>query len=207
MSKAVNNFKAIYNLLKNILLFKEEGEFYQVLVVTRKKDQDVPANHQSSRTIKTYYIESLEQLQSKEKEIIKLCKLFNARAGISPNVLNHNTLALSLLSEIVDRLKSGNKNFAYIYDKVVGQARSLRKHWLIDLDTKDEESLEKVIDYITNTRPFHNIISILPTYQGYHILVLPFDSGEFDKKMREWNIDATIHKTNYLALYYPPKNE
>lgn len=205
MPRAINNFKLIYVLLKHILQFKAEGEFYQVLIITRKKDQDVPANHQSSRTIKTYYIESVEQLQGKEKEIIKLCKVFNARAGISPNVLNHNSLALTLLEEIIKRIKAGQNSFPYIYDKVVGQSKSGRRYWLIDLDTKDNDSLEFVSDYVANAMPKENVVLILPTYKGYHLLVKPFDCKEFDNIMKVKGIDATIHKTNYLALYYPPQ--
>lgn len=199
--KAIDNFKKIIRLLK----FEKEGDFYQVIILTRKKDQDVPANHQSSRTIKTYMFESVEQLIGKKKEIMKLCKMFNARAGISPNVLNHNDLAFDVNVAIATRLKDGHKNFAYLYDTVIGQSKSRDKRWLIDLDEKNMLMVAQLCQYVLEQAPHKGIITILPTYNGYHLVTYPFNSIDFNTWVKANNIDASIHKTNYIALYYPPK--
>lgn len=192
----VDNFDKVSDLLT----FEEEGEFYQVIILVRKKDQDVPDNHQSSRTIKTYYIESLKQLNDKKEEIVKLCELFNARAGISTNVLNHKNLGFDLIRETTLRIESGSSSLAYIYDKVVGKAKSKRKRWLIDLDTRDESQLNSVkqlLKGLTNEKLY-----VFDTRNGYHIITKPFNSLLFNDAVKKKDIDATIHKSHFLALYY-----
>ena len=51
------------NLIKELLNFDNEGDFYMLYILKRKKDQTTDkSNHQSVRTIKTYCIESIDSL-------------------------------------------------------------------------------------------------------------------------------------------------
>ena len=52
------------NLIKPLLNFTNEGDFYMLYIFKRKKDQPEGErdNHQSVRTIKTYSIDSIEYL-------------------------------------------------------------------------------------------------------------------------------------------------
>ena len=58
----INNLE----LIKSLLNFTDEGDFYMLYVFKRKKDQPEGEkdNHQSVRTIKTYCIESIDHLQN-----------------------------------------------------------------------------------------------------------------------------------------------
>ena len=68
----INNIDKI----KPLLNFQDEGDFYMLYVFKRKKDQpkEESSNHQSVRTIKSYCIESIEQLEKRYEEIMLLCE-------------------------------------------------------------------------------------------------------------------------------------
>ena len=81
----VDNFKLIRNYLK----FESEDDFYFLQIIKRKKDGPGPngikitGTNNKSRTIKAYYISSVEYLDSIEAEVKHLCDYFNARAMIT----------------------------------------------------------------------------------------------------------------------------
>ena len=68
----INNLE----LIKPLLNFSEQGDFYMLYVFKRKKDQPDGErdNHQSVRTIKTYCIESIDHLERRYSEIKELCE-------------------------------------------------------------------------------------------------------------------------------------
>ena len=57
------------NVIKPILNFQEQGDFYMLLILKRKKDQpeDEKVQLQSVRTIKTYCVDSIEYLEKSLK--------------------------------------------------------------------------------------------------------------------------------------------
>ncbi len=57
-------------IIKPLLNFENEGDFYMLYVFKRKKDQPEGErdNHQSVRTIKTYCIESIEHIDRQVKQ-------------------------------------------------------------------------------------------------------------------------------------------
>ncbi len=131
---AVNNFSEIRPLLN----FKQQGDFYYIQLIKRKKDQECPEKHQSARTIKTYIVESLEYFDLKKKEIIDLCDHFNCRAGINLHRRNHKDLAFEVLERVAQNLKAGNYNMSRVYDSVIGSVKSKDEPiWVIDFDSKD----------------------------------------------------------------------
>ena len=91
--------------IKPLLNFENEGDFYMLYIFKRKKDQTTDkANHQSVRTIKTYCIESIEQLDKRYDEIIQLCEMFKARAYIHIQKQNHKDVGMNMITEIVNRI-------------------------------------------------------------------------------------------------------
>jgi hypothetical protein len=60
------------DLIKPLLNFEKEGDFYMLYVFKRKKDQpeEERDNHQSVRTIKSYCVDSVEYLEKRYDEII-----------------------------------------------------------------------------------------------------------------------------------------
>jgi len=202
--QAINNIATILPHL----VFENEHDFYYVIILRRKKDQDVSANHQSARTIKTYCIHSQQELLDKVEEIIELCELFKARCGINMSVFNHKDLALKVIKRAIDDIDSGNYVLQYLYEKVIGKAVSKKKRWMVDVDTKDELSLNSIVSCIHLVSPDIRIIEIVPTYNGFHILTTPFNSELFNSILPTNLRDVCeIHKNNFIALYYPTKSE
>ena len=193
----INNIE----LIKPLLNFENVGDFYMLYIFKRKKDQTTDkANHQSVRTIKTYCIESIEQLESRYDEIIQLCEMFKARGYIHIQKQNHKDVAMNMITEIVTRIQSGQINQKNVFDSVVGQIKTQEKRWIIDVDDKKEAS-PIMMAYIDNEcKPYGSKIeSIIPTKSGHHLITKKFDVMMFKEKYP--NID--IQKKNPTLLYYP----
>jgi hypothetical protein len=193
----INNIE----LIKPLLNFENEGDFYMLYIFKRKKDQTTDkANHQSVRTIKTYCIESVEYLENRYDEITQLCEMFKARAYIHIQKQNHKDVAMSMITEIVTRIQSGQINQKNVFDSVVGQMKTNEKRWIIDVDDKDTKELVNIVELIHSLRPEGDKLeTVIPTKSGYHLITKRFDVMEFKKHYP--NID--IQKKNPTLLYYP----
>jgi hypothetical protein len=172
-------------------------------VFKRKKDQPEGErdNHQSVRTIRSYCISSIEQLERKYDEIKMLCEMFKARAYIHIQKQNHKDVSLDMLVDLAQRIKSGQHKQQNLFDSVVGQMKTLEKRWIVDVDTKDELFDREVQLFInTQCRPFGmKIIANIPTKNGVHLITERFDVMEFKKQYP----DVDIQKKNPTLLYYP----
>jgi hypothetical protein len=170
-------------------------------IFKRKKDQTTDkANHQSVRTIKTYCIESIEQLEKRYDEIIQLCEMFKARAYIHIQKQNHKDVGMNMITEIVNRIQSGQINQKNVFDSVVGQIKTQEKRWIIDVDDKDTKELVRITEVIKATRPEGDKLeACIPTKNGYHLITKRFDVQMFSNIFP--HID--IQKKNPTLLYYP----
>ena len=193
----INNIE----LIKPLLNFTNEGDFYMLYIFKRKKDQTTDrANHQSVRTIKTYCIESVEHLEKRYDEVIQLCEMFKARAYIHIQKQNHKDVAMNMITEIVTRIQSGQINQQHVFDSVVGQLKTNEKRWIVDIDVKDFDYVSELADYIDSLRPEGDKIeAVIPTKSGVHLITKRFDVMEFKKKYP----DVDIQKKNPTLLYYP----
>jgi hypothetical protein len=184
------------------LNFTDEGDFYMLYVFKRKKDQPEGErdNHQSVRTIKTYCVESVEYLEKRYDEIKQLCEMFKARAYIHVQKQNHKDVSLNMMVALAQRIQDGNMKQHHLFDSVVGQLKTREKRWIVDVDTKDEEELLRVMKCINIARPEGDkIYSTIPTKNGYHLI-----TGRFDVLMfRNVFPDVEIQKKNPTLLYYP----
>jgi hypothetical protein len=189
-------------LIKPLLNFTDEGDFYMLYVFKRKKDQPEGEkdNHQSVRTIKTYCIKSIGHLEERYDEIKQLCEMFKARAYIHVQKQNHRDVSLNMMVELAQRIQNGQHNQKGLFDSVVGQIKTTEKRWIVDVDTKDEEELLRVMKCINIARPEGDkIYSTIPTKNGYHLI-----TGRFDVLMfRNVFPDVEIQKKNPTLLYYP----
>lgn len=188
-------------LIKPLLNFENEGDFYMLYVFKRKKDQTTDkANHQSVRTIKTYCVNSIEYLEKRYDEIQQLCEMFKARAYIHIQKQNHKDVALEMIPQIVKRIQSGQINQQHVFDSVVGQLKTYEKRWIVDIDVKDRGFVGEVWEYINSIRPEGPKIEVaIPTKGGYHLITKRFDVMEFQKKYP----DIDIQKKNPTLLYLP----
>lgn len=190
------------NLIKPLLNFSEEGDFYMLYVFKRKKDQPEGEkdNHQSVRTIKTYCVESLEYLDKRYDEIKMLCEVFGARAYIHVQKQNHFDVSLNMMVALAQRIQDGNHKQKGLFDSVVGQIKTTEKRWIVDIDTKNEIVREDVRAFINSLRPEgYKCIAEIPTKNGFHLITERFDVMKFKEKFP--NVD--IQKKNPTLLYLP----
>jgi hypothetical protein len=189
-------------IIKTLLNFSEQGDFYMLYVFKRKKDQPEGErdNHQSVRTIKTYCIESIDHLERRYDEIKQLCEMFKARAYIHVQKQNHKDVSLNMLSSLAERIRDGVSNQKGLFDSVVGQIKTQEKRWIVDIDTKDIQELRNVQVTINRCKPEGPKTKyVIPTKNGFHLITDKFDVLEFKKQYPE--ID--IQKKNPTLLYLP----
>lgn len=189
-------------LIKPLLNFEKEGDFYMLYVFKRKKDQTTDkSNHQSVRTIKNYTVSSIEYLDKRYDEIKQLCEMFKARAYIHVQKQNHSDVAMEMIKAIVNRVQGGQVNQQHVFDSVVGQLKTLEKRWVVDIDTKDIDEVETIKFTINEMcRPDGDKIwETIPTKAGYHLITDRFDVMQFKKSYPE----IEIKKKNPTALYIP----
>jgi hypothetical protein len=201
---SINNFE----LLKKFLNFDVKDTFYHIQIIQRKKDRDTlpegllcVGSNNSSRMIKSYSIYSLEHLERYEKEIILLCDTFVARACISLKRKDSEMIAHDISILISENIK--NKNYSRIpsaYDSICSSHKGVDKIWLLDINTKDNNVLKEVNEYLLLLTPVGSkVILTVPSKSGYHLITSRFDSKSFANK----HPSISIHKEVLTNLYIP----
>ena len=190
--------------IKRLLNFTDEGDFYMLYVLKRKKDQPEGErdNHQSVRTIKSYCVNSVEYLEKRYDEIKQLCEMFKARAYIHVQKQNHKDVSLNMMVALAQRIQDGNHKQQGLFDSVVGQLKTHEKRWIVDIDTKDVSLVENVTAVINvDCEPIggDKIIEIIPTKNGHHLISEKFNVKTFKEIFPEMD----IQKKNPTLLYYP----
>lgn len=198
----INNIE----LIKPLLNFENEGDFYMLYVLKRKKDQPEGErdNHQSVRTLRSYCINSIEQLERKYDEIQLLCETFKARAYIHVQKQNHKDVSLNMMVALAQRIQDGNHQQQSLFDSVVGQLKTYEKRWIVDIDTKDFDYVYSVNNFINSIRPEGNKVeAVIPTKNGCHLITSRFDVKSFSDRYP----DIDIQKKNPTLLYLPKSLE
>jgi hypothetical protein len=206
LNKMIDNI----NIIKPLLNFEKQGDFYMLYVFKRKKDQPEGErdNHQSVRTIKTYCIESLDHLDRRYEEVKQMCEMFKARAYIHVQKQNHFDVSLNMMVALAQRIQDGNTNQKGLFDSVVGQIKTQEKRWIIDVDNvsmdgfNHDPSQIEMREYINELqkeagREPH--MTFIKTRSGFHIITQPFNVMKFKEKYP----DVDIQKKNPTLLYYP----
>ena len=201
---AVNNFKQIRGLLN----FDDKDEFYFLQILMRKSDhkdgQKVNGSNNNSRLIKAYYVKSIDHFDFIENEVIQLCELFNARAGINLNRRSFEKMAYQHLKKCTDQIM--NREFHKVhkaYSSVVGSYNhDSDKRWILDIDKEDynEDFIREVSNYVNLQKPDGNkIVAEIPSKSGVHIITKPFDKSNFGAEFPT----LEVHTNNPSNLYIP----
>jgi hypothetical protein len=198
------------NVIKTLLNFEKEGDFYMLYVFKRKKDQPEGErdNHQSVRTIKTYCVDSVQYLEKRYDEIKQLCEMFNARAYIHVQKQSHSDVSLDMMMSLAERIKNGVHNQKGLFDSVVGQIKTNEKRWVIDIDNVSIDSFNHDSYYISMREYINELqleakkeqgMTFIKTKSGIHIITQPFNVMKFKERYP----DIDIQKKNPTVLYVP----
>ena len=207
-----NNFE----LIKDFIQTQWGGQFndfkdafYTVEIIGRRKDGATI----EARKFKTYYIKDIEDLDKYENEIKTICDVLKMRAYISINSKSWRHVTLNTLSTYADRIAQDNFNnpqsvFESCSGKFVDRSAQL---WIIDVDKEDAEFHSMSVDDLTayyieiiekECRPKKQIITVIPTKTGKHIICHPFSIVEFSNKACGATCtDGFIKKNNNTLLY------
>ena len=197
------------NQILPLLEFKEEGDFYRLLVLQRKKDQKIEDQKDcpSSEVVQTYCVENAKYLLERYNQIKAICELGKARAYIHLQKQNHRDVSYEMNVELATRLKNGVFNQKNLFESTLGQTQVRSTRWIVDIDTKDGNTLneiERCIQYhCLPDLGLSKTLSIIPTKAGYHLITNPFNVQEFKKIYPE----IEVHKKNPTLLYYPKSLE
>jgi hypothetical protein len=195
----VNNLE----LIKTLLDFTSDDDFYFVQIIQRKKDNpETRWTNNSARIVKAYYIRSVEQLDKQFSEMKLLADTYNARVGINLNKRSFERTALHMLKKVTDQIL--NKDFASVrraYNSVCGEYSIGDRIWLIDVDNIDGVPVEDtpLIEFITCQQPEGDkVLGKIPTKNGYHLITKPFNTI-----LWRMSYEHQIHKNNPTILYIP----
>lgn len=201
---SVNNLDKI----KEHLEFRSEDDFYFLQIIQRKKDhgKNVTGSNNNNRLIKPYYVGSIEYLEFVMPEIIQLCEIFNARAGIDLNRRSWKRTSFHALKKMTDQiLNEDYMNVRKAFSKAAGKySNEPEKKWILDYDHEelpyeDYKYLKKELVAIQPIGP--KVIDILPSKNGYHIITSPFNLKEAEDLLKKFDIG--VHKRNPTNLYIP----
>jgi hypothetical protein len=163
-----------YENIKFLLDFSNEGDFYFVQIIKRRKDVGNEDMSRGERIVDNFYIHSMEEYDKYKERILESVKINNARAYIHVNKRNTKRIALEVNKLIGEYLLSEQyKAVKSVYTTACGRFSSASKgerKWIVDADS------DKEIAYM---RQFLNdnaeILAELPTKNGLHFITKPFN--------------------------------
>ena len=173
----IDNFKVIDNFLQF-----EEGTFYKFELLVRNTDgynelfKEGYSETNKNILIKSWYVDTKDYYEKIKHEMITLSNLTGARLYVTLDRKDNVKLCQSLIKAYTDDLvaivnsqkpsiKSISKTFVSETSKVENSSKRT-KTIMFDVDTKDEDVLNELKQYITD----HNQIPyVLETKKGYHV--------------------------------------
>lgn len=191
-----------FDLIKKHIHSSDSNEFYMLQIMRRTKDQKGYDGKHKQSIIKTYFISSVEYLDSKRDEIVGLCEMFNARAYINLNKKSYKQVSLKALEILAGKIAHEEYDIRSLFESACGQTGACdgQKTWIVDFDSKDLDELGRIKNIIDSIDPkgVSKIVETVPTRHGYHLITRPFNKKAFYEMYNE-NID--IHTDNPTLIY------
>ena len=207
MSTTIDNF----DLIKSQMCFNEDDNlFLHLQILRRGKDHpDLPA---ANKLIKSWLVRSTKHLDKIKDEVVFLCEHYKARAYISCAPKSIAKLNALIMRKLADNQYTGNVvNPWHVFNSACGELQGVEKRWVVDVDTKDENMLfliERGIErlwikahpeYLPDAQAEGWRVAKIPTLNGAHLIVRPFNLQEFSKHF----LDVEVKKNGLTVLYVP----
>lgn len=197
-----------FDLIKKHIHSSDSNEFYMLQIMRRTKDQKGYEGKHKQSIIKSYFISSVEYLDSKRDEIVGLCEMFNARAYINLNKKSYKQVSLKALEILAGKIAHEEYDIRSLFESACGQTGACDglKTWIVDFDSKDLDELGRIKNIIDSIDPkgVSKIVETVPTRHGYHLITRPFNKKAFYEMYNE-SID--IHDNNPTILYVNLKDD
>lgn len=186
--------------------------FWSIRVIQRRKEN--PDLGKNSKLVRSYQVQSREELHNLKPHILKHCIDNNARAYIDLNPKSWKQAAYQELKAIADIIAEERfGDLPKVLDKTIDSGAKMKlmnsymKCWVVDVDTKDR----KEIDFIKNLiqgifqDSRSTIKAELPTVNGVHIITSPFDCKRFSddyRILRPRDEAPEVKKDSPTLLFY-----
>ena len=197
-----------FDLIKKHIHSSDSNEFYMLQIMRRTKDQKGYDGKHKQSIIKSYFISSVEYLESKRDEIVGLCEMFNARAYINLNKKSYKQVSLKALEILAGKIAHEEYDIRSLFESACGQTGACDgfKTWIVDFDSKDLDELDRIKNIIDSIDPkgVSKIVETVPTRHGYHLITRPFNKKAFYEMYNE-SID--IHDNNPTLVFVNLKDD
>ena len=197
-----------FDLIKKHIYSSDSNEFYMLQIMRRTKDQKGYDGKHKQSIIKTYFISSVEYLDSKRDEIVGLCEMFNARAYINLNKKSYKQVSLKALEILAGKIAHEEYDIRSLFESACGQTGACDglKTWIVDFDSKDLDELDRIKNIIDSIDPkgVSKIVETVPTRHGYHLITRPFNKKAFYEM---YNNPIDIHDNNPTILFVNLKDD
>ena len=197
-----------FDLIKKHIHSSDSNEFYMLQIMRRTKDQKGYDGKHKQSIIKSYFISSVEYLESKRDEIVGLCEMFNARAYINLNKKSYKQVSLKALEILAGKIAHEEYDIRSLFESACGQTGACDglKTWIVDFDSKDLDELDRIKNIIDSIDPkgVSKIVETVPTRHGYHLITRPFNKKAFYEM---YNNSIDVHDNNPTCLYINLKND
>ena len=199
-----------FDLIRPMFYFNEANNmFFHCQIVQRAKDHK--PNKVKEGAIKTYFIRSTEHFDRIKDEIILLCEHYGARAYINVAGKDFEAMQKIMLMNLARNVTENIvQNPRKILNSAAGELKSRFPRWIIDID--DKSMLDSVLQWLDNyfkitetdilSRKSIYLRAIIPTVQGVHLIVIPFNLQLFHSTFP----DIDVHKNSMGTLLYYPKS-
>ena len=179
----VDNFNLVHSIIPNY------GVIF-IQVISRNKDGG------TGEVIKSYYVHQSTLFDYKD-EIIKLCKVFNARAYIQLNPCSNKKVQWHMVHNLLNYLESGCTKITGILSEACGTSYD-RLFYLVDVDDYTKTDLiQHLISQCTDAEQI-----LIPTVSGWHIVTKPFNVNKFYQLQEIEHLDrCEVHKQAMTLLY------
>lgn len=186
----MNNFEKI----KSLLVFDGQSG-YDLQILLRSKDTNRVGPN--STLIAEWFVCSMEKFEFLEPAVVSLCDVYGARAYINLSPKSKKAVTFKLLEKCVESVKNEQYSPNRLFGSAVGNVIGNPKRWVIDVDDLgiDLDELCQRIEQCQSGMS-KNVIDIIPTVNGFHIITCPFDQSQLSLPA-----EIRIHKNNPTLLY------
>ena len=194
--------------------------FFHLQIVQRAKDHKGENKKVKESAIKTYFIRSREHLDRVKEEVVFLCEHYGARAYINVAGKDFKNLQDLLLAKLAEYNLNGTvRDPRRILNSAAGELKSRNPKWVVDIN--DISMMNAIADklfelYAEAWKKKGSDISVealkevgydyiyaqIPTKQGIHLIVRPFNLQAFHKAFP----DVDIHKNSMGTVLYIPNS-
>lgn len=195
----MDNFDKIWPLLTEVWDTCTEPISFHVQVLQRSKDGHTIGNNNQIRTIAEWFIHSDQKLLRLKPGIISLCEIYDARCYITINGKADKSVLWGISETAMKYIKNNQMTFkgmvSHVHDTCNGHGK---KRWIIDVDdvSINKGDLYTAINNCRSGVPV-NVITEIPTKNGYHIITHPFDLSQIQLPDK-----VEIKKNNSTLLYW-----